>query len=437
MTSNGRPAPAGVATGANSALLQGALNRKYGARSPKYSNPTLLNNIFADNRAGSWTNLGVGGIGLLGDTGVPGIAGPVLRWDVGAADGAGPLTVYGSVVDSSATDTRYAGGTSFVLGTGSSILPPDGTSTGTGIGKVKFMHTYDTVVSVANWRTFPAFRPAAIVTLELPVQQVTDYRLDPMRPTPLDPVVDKGSASVTVAPYPVVTAPTTDIDDGARPSGPSQDIGADEYVAPPPANLLDDFNRVDSSAGLGGDWTNRSASNNCSVLGINGQAASGQCSGFSIWSKTPTATASDFGSTQEVGATVTSLPASTNTSISLILKANGNAGGGSRPQRYLEVRYTESTHQVQVGYATNSANPTFVGTISVDFNAGDVIKANATPTGVQVFKNGVQQGATVSITAWGNANNNAGGQVGLRYTPAGSPAANSTKVDDFFGGTNP
>jgi len=439
MTSNGLPAPAGVATGANSALLQARLNRKYGTRSPKFSNPTLLNNIFADNRAGSWTNNGVAGIGLDLDTS------PILRWDIGATDGSGSPTVYGSVVDSFATNTLYKGGTGYQLGAGSSDLQVDigGGKFATGISKVQFVQTYDTKVSVANWRTFPAFRPAAIVTLELPVQQLSNYRLASPRPAPavLDPVVNKGLVSATATPYPTLNAPTTDIDDGLRPAGGAQDIGADEFNAvpatdppplppPPPTNLLDNFNRTDTVFGLGGNWTSR-PDFVIPAFNVNGNTATGQFGGFQIWNKAGVS----FLATQEVGATITSLPTATTTAVSLVLKANGSAAFGSRPQRYLEVRYTESTHQVLVGFAT-SANPTWVGTISVDFNATDVISAKATPSGVTVFKNGVQVGSPVSVSGWGNSNNNAGGQVGLRYVPAGSPGLNTTKVDDFFGGNS-
>ena len=48
-TSNGLPAPAGLSTSQNSALLQATLP----AGSPIFSNPRLFNNIFWDNRAGT------------------------------------------------------------------------------------------------------------------------------------------------------------------------------------------------------------------------------------------------------------------------------------------------------------------------------------------------------------------------------------------------
>ena len=59
-TSNGDPAPAGVSTTSNSDQLQATLP----AGSPVFSRPVMFNNIFWDNRAGTWTGGGVSGIGL-------------------------------------------------------------------------------------------------------------------------------------------------------------------------------------------------------------------------------------------------------------------------------------------------------------------------------------------------------------------------------------
>ena len=257
MTSTGAPAPAGVSTGANSAVLQARLNRLYGNnRSPKFSNPVLLNNVFADNRAGRWTANGVAGIGLPGDASAP------LRWDVGTGDGSGRPTVFGSVVDSSPANPLYGTAGGFVLGTGSTDLQINGNS---GIAKIGFIRTFDTQVSVANWRTFPTFRPAAIVNVDQPMAQEANYHLNATRPgiavTPTDVVVDRGLTTLAanqVTPYPAQTPPTTDIDDSTRPTGAGIDRGADELAPlpalptelpapppPPPATipLLDNFNR--------------------------------------------------------------------------------------------------------------------------------------------------------------------------------------------------
>ena len=81
VTSNGLPAPAGVSTTQNSALLQATLP----IGSPIFSKPVLFNNIFADNRAGSSTGAGVSGIGIPGDPS------PINLWDLGVADYSGVL----------------------------------------------------------------------------------------------------------------------------------------------------------------------------------------------------------------------------------------------------------------------------------------------------------------------------------------------------------
>ncbi len=59
VTSDGQPAPAGLSTGQNSALLQATLP----GGSPTFSNPLLFNNIFWDNRAGTRAAGTVTGIG--------------------------------------------------------------------------------------------------------------------------------------------------------------------------------------------------------------------------------------------------------------------------------------------------------------------------------------------------------------------------------------
>lgn len=63
ITSNGQPAPAGLGTSLNSALMQASLRPD----DPVFSNPLMFNNIFWDNRSGSWDGGGVAGIGLEGD----------------------------------------------------------------------------------------------------------------------------------------------------------------------------------------------------------------------------------------------------------------------------------------------------------------------------------------------------------------------------------
>ena len=68
-TSNGQPAPAGLSTALNSDALQATLGS-----APLFSDPLLFNNIFWDNRAGTWdgNNLtGIGGLVWSGGVQVP------------------------------------------------------------------------------------------------------------------------------------------------------------------------------------------------------------------------------------------------------------------------------------------------------------------------------------------------------------------------------
>jgi len=189
ITSNGQPAPAGLSTGANSTQLQAKLP----LGSPTFSKPLLMNDIFWNNRAGSWDGATIHGIGLAGD------ASPVNPWDVGNVD-PGLLTAYASMFQS-ATGLDGAGSNRFGV---------DPT--------VK--QAFDTSVTVEQWRTYPAFRQAVVLAQNVPPTLMGDYHL-----SSTSPAVNTGLTSLTLgtATYP---APPTDIDDQARIS--PYDIGADE-----------------------------------------------------------------------------------------------------------------------------------------------------------------------------------------------------------------
>ena len=105
-TSNGQAAPAGVSSGLNSGGLNALLQTMYTGQAPAwmgtgglwpgFSNALIQNDIFHDNRAGSWTPSGVAGIGMPGD------ASAINLWDVGSVDGAVTLTVKNSLLDTAA-----------------------------------------------------------------------------------------------------------------------------------------------------------------------------------------------------------------------------------------------------------------------------------------------------------------------------------------------
>ncbi len=197
VTSNGQPMPAGLSTSANSVQLQATLPEG----SPTFSDPTLFNNVFWDNRAGTRAGTTVTGIGLTGD------ATPVDQWDLGVGDGTGVLAPTNSVVQQSAGTHPYT------------TSPSNSTS------DPLVASTYPVSVSFATWRQNPGFVDATLVTLEAPPSLLGDYHLSGC---PASPACELGAPSAGG-----VNAPVTDFDDQARPSGAGFDSGADEVGAAP------------------------------------------------------------------------------------------------------------------------------------------------------------------------------------------------------------
>jgi hypothetical protein len=201
MTSNGLPAPAGLSSSANSqplnVWLYGDKNGAYDCLDDNvdcFSNPELFNNVFWDNRAGTWTGGGVAGIGQEGDTT------PIFHWDLGVADGSGLLSptysvmqVFNGVWD----ESNEVGEDPF------------------------FVQEYDLGVRVFPWRGNPNFVGADVVAVDVPLGQMGDYHLS----SALSPAVVLET----------IKGPDTDIDDQDRASKP--DAGADEYVDPAGAGV--------------------------------------------------------------------------------------------------------------------------------------------------------------------------------------------------------
>ncbi|MFN2270987.1 MAG: IPT/TIG domain-containing protein, partial [Anaerolineae bacterium] len=191
-TSNGQAAPAGLSSSSNSVLLQATL----APGAPTFSDPILFNNIFWDNRAGSWTGGGVAGIGQDGDPN------PIYYWDLGVAGTSELLSPRYSLLHNA-----YAGAD------GTNVIGSD----------PLFAESYDVGVRVYPWRGNPAFIGAQIVAVDLPPNLMGDYRL-----TAGSPAQDIGVATSAG-----VSAPHTDYDDNFRPVFGFWDAGADESIIQP------------------------------------------------------------------------------------------------------------------------------------------------------------------------------------------------------------
>jgi len=194
-TSDGTPAPAGVSTAANSAALQAMLP----PTAPVFSEPVVQNDVFFDNRAGTWTPSGVTGIGLTGDNT------PINFWDLGTADHSGLLEPAGSYLTSTQGYSNPLTAANLVFGLPASGLMPN---------PLGFMQAYDTGISITAIRNSIRFRPSAIVNFTLPTDVVGDYH------------VASGSLALglgfftwtpALPPTLTSTAPSADIDSNVRP----------------------------------------------------------------------------------------------------------------------------------------------------------------------------------------------------------------------------
>ena len=191
ITSNGQPAPAGLSSSLNSALLQAELP----ANAALFSNPVIFNNIFWDNRAGSWDGDGVAGIGLEGDPN------PINYWDVGVSG-----------------NTHQQGLTNNLLQTTFGTF-----GTNNLVGQDPMVNeTYDLTVSAMPWRTNPNFVGVIMVAVDLPPNLLGDYHLQAG-----SPAINEGINRLGFGPS-ATNAPGFDIDGDMRPSNGGYEMGADE-----------------------------------------------------------------------------------------------------------------------------------------------------------------------------------------------------------------
>ncbi len=243
--------PAGLSTGGNSPQLQHTLTAP---NSPNWSKPKLLNNIFADNRAG-WAVLPntnttfnesvIHGIGDPADTAPEGIQ----RWDVGVADASGlcdsansttlacPVGTEGVINFggiSNTTNAQNAGalahpgaGFSYI---GTQNIDPVAVGDGTkaaGLGGIGFVNPQDFLVDSLMWRNNTNVSFPVIVAHMVPVNLLADYHLLSPVSTGNNRSLNAGSLSGAGA-----NAPTLDIDGDTRPDTVTNlpDRGADELT---------------------------------------------------------------------------------------------------------------------------------------------------------------------------------------------------------------
>jgi hypothetical protein len=220
VTSDGNPAPAGLSTATNSDALQTQLaliggNNAATLTATTFSKPTLLNDIFYNNRAGNFDGGVVCGIDSPACPGVN-------HWDMGVADDpSAQLTPTHSVIQD-------------VTG-----VAPDATNTTGDAVNPAFVAQYLVDVNVLASRTYPAFRQAIIIAQIVPPTLMGDYHLTGTTSA----AYGRGAASTTVNwgtlrpnntwngwSY-TVSAPTNDIDGQARPGALRRyDAGSDQLV---------------------------------------------------------------------------------------------------------------------------------------------------------------------------------------------------------------
>jgi hypothetical protein len=195
VTSNGAPAPAGLSSSRNSDTLQDSLvGTPFAANI--FSNPLLFNNIFWDNRAGSWTGGGIAGIGQPGDPN------PIYNWDLGVTDGVGMLSPTNSLLQ---VTTGTNADISNIVGSDPMVVLP-----------------FEVNVEVLPWRGNANFIDPLIVALETRVDLLGDFHLQ------------AGSLAVDIGADTKagVAAPAVDIDGDSRPQNTVWDAGADEVIQP-------------------------------------------------------------------------------------------------------------------------------------------------------------------------------------------------------------
>ncbi len=203
VTSDGSPAAAGLSTAANSDPLMDRLRSQFGSTSTvattPFSKPTVLNDLFWDNRAGTYSGGVVTGLGKLPN----GFDGGIENWDMGMTDTpSGLLTPQGTVLQT-------------IRGTNvSAALPGSNRVTDAPGLKDPYLLSVDVLAS----RTYPAFRQSMVIAELLPPNLMGDYHLaDTTSPAYRQGVFGLSVPWASGLTY-TVAEPTDDIDGDGRPT---------------------------------------------------------------------------------------------------------------------------------------------------------------------------------------------------------------------------
>jgi hypothetical protein len=214
VTSDGRAAPAGLSTASNSDPLQSRLQSSFTSsawttlRATYFSKPVQFNDVYYDNRAGSWNGSTISGIGTLPN----GFAGGINNWDMGTID-VGPgspflLSPTNSVIQST---QGYTASSSNTVTSAPGLVSP-----------------FDLSVDIGALRANPVFRQSLITAVLLPLQLLGDYHLSGSSSA----AYNWGTRIAKPAPWGSynVSAPTLDIDGQTRASGGHYDAGSDQVL---------------------------------------------------------------------------------------------------------------------------------------------------------------------------------------------------------------
>ena len=422
MTSNGLAAPAGFSSSRNSDLLNQQL---YGldydcAIVDCFSNPLMFNNIFWDNRAGTWTGGGVAGIGLDGDPS------PILYWDLGVAGNAGEMSPTYTLMQ--AGDGENGEG---------NVLDLD----------PLVVEEYTSTVRVFPWRGNPNFVGADIVALELPVTLLGDYHLTPDSPANL----------AGIDPADLIAELNVDYDRQPRPSQGRFEIGADEISSqfpntpvlyPQAADVQADGAQPDAASSSAGYTLylplifNSSSKTEPEWGGTTESFVLDPATGIQVLDSGSIYWNRDlFDTDQEVYFTFTEV-SETATRQDLLLKVGGLGADSLRSaDTYLiDVSYDATARTVQVATLSPGnvwqTHATFGG---ISFAAGDQFGARATKGGiVEVYENGLllgQADLSAGDSPWPYYADS--GNIGLWFEWPVLTTPDGSSTTGFGGGTMP